>query len=134
MGPDHQVHLPHLEPGAQARALGGGGAVGEQGDRQRPAAFEAAGVCWSEYRTLGEAAKDDSLFADNPVFGRARQPSGRDYPVPGPAATLVGKPRGAPAPAPILGANTDEVLADLLGLSSGEIGKLHDAKIVAGAA
>jgi 2-methylfumaryl-CoA isomerase len=97
-------------------------------------AFEAAGVCWSEYRTLGEAAKDDSLFAANPVFGRARQPSGRDYPVPGPAATLIGKPRGAPEPAPILGANTDEVLAELLGMSSGEIGKLHDARIVAGAA
>jgi len=97
-------------------------------------AFEAAGVCWSEYRTLGEAAKDESLFAANPVFGRARQPSGRNYPVPGPAATLVGKPRGAPMPAPLLGADTDEVLAELLALSSAEIGKLHDAKIVAGVA
>jgi 2-methylfumaryl-CoA isomerase len=96
-------------------------------------AFEAAGVCWSEYRTLGEAAKDDSLFADNPVFGRAKQPSGRDYPVPGPAATLIGKARGAPEPAPVLGANTDEVLAELLGMSSGEIGKLRDAGVVAGA-
>ncbi|HTX50370.1 MAG TPA: CoA transferase [Caulobacteraceae bacterium] len=96
-------------------------------------AFEAAGVCWSEYRTLGEAARDDSLFARNPVFGRASQPSGLDYPVPGPAATLIGKPRGAPAPAPVLGADTDQVLAELLGMSSGEIAKLHDAGVVAGA-
>jgi 2-methylfumaryl-CoA isomerase len=94
-------------------------------------AFEAEGVCWSEYRTLGEAAKDDSLFAANPVFGRAAQPSGLDYPVAGPAATLTGEPRGAPTPAPRLGANTDEVLAELLGMSSGEIGRLHDAGLVA---
>jgi len=93
--------------------------------------FEAEGVCWSEYRTLAQAARDDSLFAANPVFGRANQPSGLDYPVAGPAATLAGEPRGAPAPAPKLGANTDEVLAELLGLSSGEIGRLHDAGLVA---
>ena len=96
-------------------------------------AFEAEGVCWSAYRTLAEAAKDDSLFAANPVFGRADQPSGLDYPVPGPAATLAGEPRGAPTAAPKLGANTDEVLADLLGMSSGEIGRLHDAGLVHGA-
>jgi len=96
-------------------------------------AFETEGVCWSAYRTLAEAAKDASLFAANPVFGRAAQPSGLDYPVAGPAATLAGAPRGAPTPAPKLGADTDEVLADLLGMSSGEIGRLHDAGLVRGA-
>jgi 2-methylfumaryl-CoA isomerase len=94
-------------------------------------AFEAEGVCWSAYRTLSEAAKDDSLFADNPVFGRVSQPSGLDYPAPGPAATVIGHDRGAPTGAPKLGAHTDEVLAELLGLSSGEIGRLHDAGLVA---
>ena len=93
--------------------------------------FEAAGVCWSEYRTLSEAADDPRLFAGNPAFGRARQPSELDYPVPGPAATLADKPRGAPLPAPRLGAHTDEVLAELLGLCASEIGGLHDAGIVA---
>ena len=92
-------------------------------------AFEAEGVCWSAYRTLSEAARDDSLFAANPVFGRAAQPSGLDYPVPGSAATLAGKPRHAPAPAPKLGTHTDEVLADLLGLSSGEIGQIGRAHV-----
>jgi len=94
-------------------------------------AFEAAGVCWSEYRTLSEAARDERLFAGNPVFGRADQPSGIDYPVPGSAATLIGKSRGGPTAAPKLGAHTDQVLAELLGLSGAEIGKLHDARIVA---
>ncbi|HWF75700.1 MAG TPA: CoA transferase [Caulobacteraceae bacterium] len=95
-------------------------------------AFEAEGVCWAAYRTLAEAAGDPALFAGNPVFGRVAQPSGLDYPVPGPAATLVGAKRGAPVGAPTLGANTDEVLAELLGMSSGEIGKLHDAGLVKG--
>jgi 2-methylfumaryl-CoA isomerase len=39
--------------------------------------------------------------------------------------------RGAPVAAPKIGQHTDEILAHLLGLSSGEIGKLHDEGIVA---
>jgi len=35
-------------------------------------------------------------------------------------------------PAPRLGQHTNEILADLLGLSDGEIGKLHDQGVVAG--
>jgi 2-methylfumaryl-CoA isomerase len=34
-------------------------------------------------------------------------------------------------PAPLLGADTEEVLAEVLGLSAGEIGELHDAGVVA---
>ncbi len=97
--------------------------------------FEAEGVCWSAYRTMAEASADTALFgAANRVFGAAAQPSGLDYPVPGPAATVVGHFRDAPTPAPRLGAHTDEVLAELLGMSSGEIGRLHDAGLVRGAA
>ena len=120
------LHRDHLYPMFEA-------AFARKTAEELAPAFEAEGVCWSAYRTLAEAAKDDSLFAGNPVFGRAAQPSGLDYPVPGPAATLAGEPRRAPAPAPKLGADTDEVLADLLGMSSGEIGRLHDAGLVRGA-
>jgi len=35
-------------------------------------------------------------------------------------------------PAPRLGQHTDEVLAGVLGLSAAEIGRLHDAGVVAG--
>ena len=41
-------------------------------------------------------------------------------------------PRTPVKPAPRLGADTDAILADDLGLDSGQIGKLHDAGIVAG--
>jgi 2-methylfumaryl-CoA isomerase len=96
-------------------------------------AFESEGVCWSEYRTLAEAAVDRAIFDDNPVFGRPAHPSGLDYPAPGAAATLAGARRSETRGAPRLGADTDAVLADLLGLSSAEIGRLHDEGLVAGA-
>ncbi len=96
--------------------------------------FDAEGVCWSAYRTTADAARDDALYAANPIFGRAAHPSGLDYPAAGPAATLAGAPRGPVTPAPRLGADTDAVLAELLGLSSAEIARLHDAGVVAGAA
>jgi 2-methylfumaryl-CoA isomerase len=35
-------------------------------------------------------------------------------------------------PAPLLGADTDEVLAEVLGLDAAAIGRLHDAAVVAG--
>jgi 2-methylfumaryl-CoA isomerase len=41
-------------------------------------------------------------------------------------------PRLPAAPAPRLGQHTDEILLGLLGLSSAQVGALHDAGIVAG--
>jgi 2-methylfumaryl-CoA isomerase len=41
-------------------------------------------------------------------------------------------PREATTPAPLLGTHTDQVLAEVLRLDSGAIGRLHDAGIVAG--
>jgi 2-methylfumaryl-CoA isomerase len=97
-------------------------------------AFEAENVCWSTYRTLSQAIADPALVEANPMFGRADHPSGLDYPTPGPAATLSGVERRPVTPAARLGADTDEVLAHVLGLSGAEIARLHDAGVVAGAA
>ena len=47
--------------------------------------------------------------------------------------TIPQDARGPVTPAPRLGQHTDEVLAEVLGLSGGEIAKLHDAGVVAGA-
>jgi 2-methylfumaryl-CoA isomerase len=92
--------------------------------------FEANGVCWSYYRTLSAALTDEPrLFSDNPIFSSVRHPSG-SYPTAGAPARIPGSDRGPAASAPRFGADTEEVLAELLGLGSGEIARLHDAGIV----
>ncbi|HEX5379106.1 MAG TPA: CoA transferase, partial [Phenylobacterium sp.] len=95
-------------------------------------AFDAGGVTWGAYQTLDAALDDPRLFKGNPVFQDIRHPSGLSYPAPGAMATIPQDPRGAVRPAPRLGQHTDEVLADVLKLSSGEIARLHDAGLVAG--
>ena len=93
-------------------------------------AFETAGVCWSRYQTLHEAlSHNPALSSANPLLTTIDHPGGQ-YLTPGAAATLPASPRGEARPAPALGHDTDEVLATLLGLSSGEIGRLHDAGLV----
>jgi 2-methylfumaryl-CoA isomerase len=97
------------------------------------AQFDARGVCWSPYRSLGEAVADSGgVFRSNPVFEELRQPSGLSYPAAGPAATLAGMPRDHLMPAPQLGEHTDDVLSALLGLGDGEIARLHDRGVIAG--
>jgi 2-methylfumaryl-CoA isomerase len=97
------------------------------------AAFDAHGVCWGPYRTLKAALADDPrLVSGNPLFSRATHPSGHDYPTPGAAATCVQSERTSATRAPLLGEHTDQVLAELLGLSDGQIGRLRDSGRVAG--
>jgi 2-methylfumaryl-CoA isomerase len=94
--------------------------------------LDAAGVTWGPYQTLGEAVRGDArLFTANPQFQTITHKSGLTYPAAGPAATLAGEARGAVRPAPQLGVDTDAVLAEVLGLASGAIGKLHDEGLVA---
>lgn len=95
-------------------------------------AFDASGVTWGPYQSLAEAVGNDSrLFTENPLFQTLPHPSGLSYPASGPAATLAGELRDSVRPAPLLGQHTDEVLASVLGLDSGAIGKLHDLGLVA---
>lgn len=94
--------------------------------------FDAAGVTWGPYQSLAEAVRgDERLFTANPLFQTLTHPSGMTYPASGPAATLAGEVRDSVRPAPRLGQHTDEVLASVLGLDSGAIGRLHDAGLVA---
>lgn len=96
-------------------------------------AFDAGGVTWGSYQTLEAALDDPRLFKDNPVFETIRHPSGLSYPAPGAMGTIPQDERRPVTPAPKLGQHTDEVLADVLGLSGGEIARLHDQGVVAGA-
>jgi 2-methylfumaryl-CoA isomerase len=108
------------------------GAVSQRGYQDLTAAFDANGVCWGPYQKLSEAVNDPQLVAANPMFSTIANPSGHSYPAPGAPATIPAMQRGAAVRAPRLGEHTDQILAELLGLGSGEIGQLHDAGIVAG--
>jgi 2-methylfumaryl-CoA isomerase len=94
-------------------------------------ALDAGGVTWGAYQPLEAALEDRRLYKDNPLFQTIAHPSGLSYPAPGAMGTIPQEPRAAVAPAPRLGQHTDEVLAQVLGLASGEIGRLHDQGIVA---
>jgi 2-methylfumaryl-CoA isomerase len=97
------------------------------------AMFDQLGCCWGSYQTMREAADDAALVGENPVFSTIKQTSGLSYPVPGAMATIPQEPRLPPIRAPFLGEHSDEVLAEVLGLGSGQIGALHDAGLVANA-
>jgi 2-methylfumaryl-CoA isomerase len=98
-------------------------------------AFDANGVCWGPYQTIREAVtNDERLFTKNPMFSAVTHPSGETYPTPGAAATMIPDSRSPAMPAPKLGENTEQVLAEVLGLPSLEIADLIDRGVVAQAA
>jgi 2-methylfumaryl-CoA isomerase len=95
--------------------------------------FDRSGVTWSQFRSFAQAVHEDpDLSPDNPMFHMLAQPGIGTYPVPASAMAFSASGRDAPRPAPELGAHTEEVLADVAGLSSGEIGKLFDSGVVSG--
>lgn len=90
------------------------------------------GCTFERYRTMHEASNDAELVTDNPLFGPSPDnPSGFEYPATRSFANIPDQPAGDPAPAPYLGQHSEEVLAERLGLSSGQIGKMIDAGTVA---
>jgi 2-methylfumaryl-CoA isomerase len=96
-------------------------------------ALDATGACWGPYQTFAQAVTEDPrVSAANPIFEEIEQPGIGRFLAAGCMLDFSGAARGTVKPAPILGQHTDEILADLLGLSSGRIGALHDSGIVAG--
>lgn len=96
-------------------------------------AFNAAGLTWSEFRSVREAvAEDQDLGLDNPMFQMVDHPATGSYLTPAHPASFHKTSRLEAKPAPVLGAHTEEILGDLLGLGSGNIGRLFDQGIVDG--
>lgn len=99
------------------------------------AQLDAHGVCWGKYQTVGElVSSDPECSPANPLFNEIEQPGIGRYLAPGNPLNFAQFARAPVAPAPRLGEHTDQILADDLGLSGAEIGRLHDAGIVAGPA
>jgi 2-methylfumaryl-CoA isomerase len=61
---------------------------------------------------------------DQPGIGRLA--------VPGSPVSFGAFDRIAPCPAPVLGQHSEEILSDVLGLGTGQIGRLMDLGVVAG--
>ncbi len=96
--------------------------------------LEAAGVCWGNYQTVSELVHSDiDCSSDNPLFEQVEQPGIGEYLMPHNPLGFAAADRHPVRPAPRLGQHTDEILAEILGLSSGEIGRYHDAGIITGA-
>ncbi|QCP54314.1 2-methylfumaryl-CoA isomerase [Trinickia violacea] len=98
------------------------------------AVFERFGVCAGQYRTVRELVESDPrVSVKNPVFERIDTPGVGKHLAAGTPLRISGVARTPVRPAPLLGQDTDEILANVLRLDSPAIGKLHDEGIVAGA-
>lgn len=94
------------------------------------AAFDAADVCWGRYQDYREmATRDPRCSPANPLFRQVEQPGIGSVTVPGSPLAFSGAQRTGWI-APRAGEHTDEVLAQVLGLSAARIGELHDRRVV----
>jgi 2-methylfumaryl-CoA isomerase len=106
--------------------------------RERPfvevaAALNNARACWGPYQSITEMVESDiDCSEENPLFSQVEQPGIGSYLMPSSPLYFSAGERDTVQPAPRLGQHTDEILADILKLSSTEIGELHDREIVAG--
>jgi len=93
------------------------------------AALSDTTVLFERYSTFAEVAADPKVTA-NPLFSRLHQPGVGDYFAPGMPAAFDGT-HPASAPAPALGQDTADVLAQYLGLTNADIARLTSAKTIA---
>jgi 2-methylfumaryl-CoA isomerase len=96
-------------------------------------AFAGTGVLWGPFQDFATlVASDPRCSPANPMFNEVDQPGIGPYLMPGLPVDFAASPREPTRPAPKLGEDTDTVLAEVLGLSTAQIGKLHDQGLVAG--
>jgi 2-methylfumaryl-CoA isomerase len=96
-------------------------------------AFDANRVCWGPYSTTRDLLRHDARVAlSNPVWERIDTAGVGAHLAAGTPVRAPGEQRSPSTPAPLLGQHTDEILNDVLGLDAPAIGRLHDARIVAG--
>ena len=97
--------------------------------------FAGTNVSWGPYQTFRQLVTEDPRCSTvNPMFAEVEHPGVGKYIMPGSPLDFSAQPRVPVRRAPLLGEHTDEVLAQVLGLSSREIASLHDQGIVAGLA
>lgn len=106
-------------------------AIGARDHAELAAKLDAAGIVHSAYRTMLDAAQDDRLVTNNPIFSQSgSNPSGFTYPAAGSIGTIPRMSRSDARSAPRNGEHSEEILSGRLGLPSAEIARLIDSGIV----
>ena len=102
---------------------------------QAAASLDRAKACWGVYQSFSQLVHEDSrCSAASSLFAAVQHPGiGTTLTARSPIDFAACEPV-PPGVGPILGQHTDEVLLDVLKLSSRQIGELHDKGIVAGMA
>ncbi|WP_323040039.1 CoA transferase [Gemmobacter sp.] len=101
---------------------------------QAAAGLDAHRVCWGRYGTVRDLVTGDPrVSTTNPVFERHETPGIGGHVAAGSALRWEGEPRRPTRPAPLLGADTEAVLSEVLGLSGAALGGLYDRGVVADA-
>ena len=94
-------------------------------------ALDAVGACWGPYQTFRQAvAEDPDLSTDNPMFEEIDQPGIGRYLAAGSFIEFGAIPRAPVLPAPQLGSDTESVLAEKVGLSDADLGKLREDGVI----
>jgi 2-methylfumaryl-CoA isomerase len=97
--------------------------------------FAGTNVSWGPYQTFRQLVSEDPRCASgNPMFVEVEQPGIGTYLTPGSPLFFSVVPHVEPRRAPLLGEHTDQVLTEVLGLSTREIARLHEEGVVAGPA
>jgi 2-methylfumaryl-CoA isomerase len=95
------------------------------------AAFEGTGVSWGPYQTFRQLVEDDPRVATgSEMWEEVEHPGVGRYRMPGTPLDFSAVPRAPVRRAPALGEHTAEILADLLGVSDAEIGRLAGDGVV----
>ncbi|MBU3653408.1 MAG: 2-methylfumaryl-CoA isomerase [Limnohabitans sp.] len=94
--------------------------------------FEQHGVCWGRYQSVEQMIAN--TLPGNPMFSTVTQPGVGQLSSPSLALDFSALAREPARPAPVLGQHTEQVMQEILGLSTAAYGQLHDRGIVAGPA
>ncbi|HVO54614.1 MAG TPA: CoA transferase [Solirubrobacterales bacterium] len=94
-------------------------------------AFAGTGVSWGPYQTFRQLVEEDPrVSTENPMFEAVEHPGVGEYLMPGTPLGFSGLQRQPVRRAPLLGEHTEEVLAEVLGLSQAEIGRLDESGVI----
>lgn len=95
-------------------------------------AFEDAGVLWGPYRSFRGLVEDDARLdpSSNPVWEIVDQPGIGRHPVPGSPLRFSESGNVPPRPSPDLGADTEAVLREVLGIGDLDIERLRSEGVL----